>query len=72
MKMGHWPLGRPVTIFFRYLESAQTLKFKFSTLLWFKNVQTLHDEQRSPMAPLQIPTGSHVINFGTKLDLNIP
>jgi hypothetical protein len=43
MKRGRWPLGRPVTIFFQYLKSTQTSKFKFNTLLWSKNVQTLHD-----------------------------
>jgi hypothetical protein len=42
------------------------------------NSQTLHEarfeyvEQLSPLAHLQIPTASHVINFGMDLNLNLP
>jgi hypothetical protein len=44
----------------------------------FKNVQTLHDprfvlgEQLTPLAPLQIPIRSHVMNSGTNSNLNLP
>jgi hypothetical protein len=43
-----------------------------------KYVQTLYEarfesgEQVYPLAQLQIPIVSHVINFGTDLNLNLP
>jgi hypothetical protein len=58
---------RPTFQFLPKFQSAPTLKFKNTAFPRSKNTQTLHesrveyDEQLSPLAELQIPTGFHVI-----------
>jgi hypothetical protein len=63
---------------FLYFLSSQILKFKTEAFLVPKNIQTFHevrfehDKQISPFAQLQIPTASHVMNFRTDSNLNLP
>jgi hypothetical protein len=61
-----------------YFLSYQTLKFKTEAFPVPKNIQTFHevrfehDKKISPLAQLQIPTASHVINFRIDSNLNLP
>jgi hypothetical protein len=65
------------TMFFRYLNSAQICKFKFSAFPRSKIIQTVHAasfktaEQLCHLAQLPIVTRIHVINFGTNSNLNL-
>jgi hypothetical protein len=74
-------LGRALRlplIFFQYLKTIPTCKFKLNAFSVSKNTQTWHEasfedhEQLSTLAHLQIPTTADVINFGTDSNLNLP
>jgi hypothetical protein len=72
-----WPNSTWLMIF-QFLNPIQTSKLKSRTFPNSKNVQALldarfeHDEQLSPLARLQIPNGSDVINFRIDSNLNLP
>jgi hypothetical protein len=70
-----WPSNSP---FFQYSNIAQICTFKYTILPSSKIIETFHDdlfehdEQHSLLAQLLIPTGFHVINFGTLSNLKLP
>jgi hypothetical protein len=73
----NWQVGPDQFKLFLYFISSQTLKFKIEAFTVPKNIQILyearfeHCKQLSPLAELQIPTGSYVIKFGTDSNLNL-
>jgi hypothetical protein len=70
-----WPSNSP---FFQYSNIAQICTFKYTILPSSKIIQTFHNdsfehvEKHSLLAQLLIPTGFHVINFGTLSNLKLP
>jgi hypothetical protein len=81
---GYEPFGllpsepRPTFQFLPNFNLAPTLKFKNTAFPRSKSTQTLYDarhenfKQLYLLTELQIPTGYHVINFGSNSNLNIP
>jgi hypothetical protein len=66
------------TGFSKYSNQIKLVKYEKNTSMGPKNFQTWQsgrfktDEQLSPLAQLQTPTGFNVINFGTNSHLNLP
>jgi hypothetical protein len=73
-----WETPFLYSINFQLIPTALDLKIQNITLLESNNFQTWHGgisepvEQISPLAQLEIAKEFHVINFGTKINLNLP
>jgi hypothetical protein len=62
---------------FLIFQMTPNLKIQNLAILISKTIETSHEarlehaEQLSPLVELQIPIGSHVIKFGTNVNLNL-